>query len=112
MVENAKLLVKAGKNRLKPVFATGPAFSRKSRLLPNPGQTNQDGSFDKVLLFDLKMTYKLLYPSSLYLSLPTLTSPMLQIVIVNVHSIYVYVRDYVNLVLFNDTITFSSVKSK
>ena len=52
-------------------------------LIFNNGCIDIQGyKLDKVLLFDLKMTYKLLYPSLIYLSLPTLPSLMLQIVII------------------------------
>ena len=44
--------------------------------------TSPDGSADKIQVFDFKMNYKLLSPSTISLYTPTFLSTMLQIVIV------------------------------
>ena len=43
--------------------------------------TSPDGSADKIQVFDFKMNYKLLSPSTISLYTPTFLSTMLQIVI-------------------------------
>ena len=45
--------------------------------------TSPDGSADKIQVFDFKMNYKLLSPSTISLYTPTFLSTMLQIVIVS-----------------------------
>ena len=44
--------------------------------------TSPDGSADKIQVFDFKMNYKLLSPSTISLYTPTFLSTMLQIVII------------------------------
>ena len=63
--------------------------------------TSPDGSADKIQVFDFKMNYKLLSPSTISLYTPTFLSTMLQIVIPSIYS-----NDAVqigNFIIPNDT---------